>query len=136
MNKLRRIYLTVIVAVLSVSGCSKKEAAKIAVPKPPQAEAKSPEATPDAAPPAPSIVTAPADSGSTLANTGVPSPEDADLLRFVQGKVESFLNGQGRNPTSLEELIRFKYLTAIPEAPAGKKFVFDKDTSSVKLVNQ
>ena len=41
-----------------------------------------------------------------------------------------------RKPRDLQQLVAEKYLTAVPPAPKGKKYVIDQATLAVKSVNQ
>jgi len=38
--------------------------------------------------------------------------------------------------TDLEQLVTYRVIRAVPAAPAGKKYVFDAQTGTAKLVNQ
>lgn len=126
---------------LLVGGCGKKEEAGAPAPEhikglPTMPAAPASALQPAVAPP-PTEGTAAAPAAAPAADApALPGPNDANLLPYVQGAIESFLNGEGRNPTSFDEVIKKGYLRSLPAAPPGKKFMFDKETSSAKLVNQ
>lgn len=64
-----------------------------------------------------------------------PDPVEDRNLGPLQMASDSFYNRFQRAPSSLEEMVRAGQLTAIPRAPAGKKYSVDATTGEVKLVS-
>lgn len=52
----------------------------------------------------------------------------------LQAAVTQFQVGEGRNPTSLQELVDKQYLKAIPTPPRGSQLVYDPKTGEVGIV--
>jgi len=50
--------------------------------------------------------------------------------------IEMFQVDQGRFPKDLNELVTMKYISRIPDAPVGKKLVYDANAGTVKVVAQ
>ncbi|HOJ39209.1 MAG TPA: hypothetical protein PKW42_00715 [bacterium] len=55
-----------------------------------------------------------------------------ELLPLKQ-LIDSFRAQEGRNPSSLQELVEKGYTQEIPRPPAGKHYVYDPNTGSVTL---
>ena len=54
----------------------------------------------------------------------------------IDAAINRFQVDEGRNPKDLNELVAKKYLAELPKAPVGKKFEYDANTGTVKLVAQ
>jgi competence protein ComGC len=54
-------------------------------------------------------------------------------LQAIQNAINSFKGTNDRNPTSLDELVTAGFLTELPAAPEGQKFVYDAQTGSVTV---
>ncbi len=55
-----------------------------------------------------------------------------DVLPLKQ-LIDSFKAQEGRNPSSLQELVERGYTREIPQPPPGKQYVYDPSTGSVKV---
>jgi len=55
-----------------------------------------------------------------------------DVLPLKQ-LIDSFKAQEGRNPSSLQELVEKGYTREIPQPPPGKQYVYDPSTGSVKV---
>ena len=91
-------------------------------------------------------------SGSSGASSGNPATAPADYLRSITKAqqnavktvdlsaltkaIQMFQVEQGRLPKDLNELVAMKYISKIPDAPFGKKIVYDADSGAVKMVAQ
>ena len=111
-------FLAVALAFL-LSGCHKK------------AEV---DATPVAENPTAPAVAAAITATKAVVNTGSLAAEaEAAILEQLTQAVRKYGMEKQRVPKSLDELVAAGYLTQLPEAPAGKKFVLDARTMDVTL---
>ncbi len=75
-------------------------------------------------------------SSPPSSSAGAADQAQTDLaLNELTQAVRKYAVEQRRVPKALDELVTNGYLTAIPSAPAGKKFVIDKNLQ-VYLANQ
>lgn len=56
--------------------------------------------------------------------------EKAAISRAIQG----FQEAEGRNPTSLQELVDKQYLPSLPREPVGYRFQYDPQTGAFDTV--
>ncbi|HYG21943.1 MAG TPA: hypothetical protein VEH04_04110 [Verrucomicrobiae bacterium] len=54
----------------------------------------------------------------------------------INQAIQLFQAEHGRNPTSLDELVKTKFLARIPDAPHGMKIVYDANAGHAKVVRQ
>jgi hypothetical protein len=127
-------------AAVAISGCKKNEPAAEAPP----AEKKSggvsiAEAAPEGQPAPTPTTTAPAETPAAPpaeADPGSVSPEPMDVnISRLQSVVDSYYAENKRVPT-FEILLAGKYLNGLPTPPAGKKYVIDAKSITVKSVNK
>lgn len=57
-------------------------------------------------------------------------------LRVLNQLVAGFTMSNNRLPVDLEELVKLKLISRVPPAPAGKKFVIDRQFNRVILADQ
>lgn len=114
-------FLAVALALL-LSGCHKK--AEVA-------------ATPKADNPTTPAATAGPTVTKSVASTGSLSAEaEAAILEQLTQAVRKYGVEKQRVPKSLEELVAAGYLTNLPQAPEGKKFVLNAKTMDVTLAKR
>ncbi len=99
----------------------------------PENASTAPAKTPAAATNAGSMLTAPVDYIAGSIQAGEKSKETIDLI-VLRKAIESFQQEEGRNPSSLEELVQKTYLRGMPKPPAGRKFDYDASSGQVRLV--
>lgn len=66
----------------------------------------------------------------------IPANDPAATLSALTQAVRKFAFEKRQAPATVEELATAGYVQAVPPAPAGKKFVIDKNRMVVELVNQ
>lgn len=99
-----------------------------------------------AAPTAPPTATA-ADPGAATTAATAPetaakpsefaTPEVVDVnLATLQEAVESYTRATKRKAVDLQQLVTEHYLTVVPPAPKGRRYVLDQATQTVKSVNK
>lgn len=81
------------------------------------------------------VMTAPADYLGTLGRGRQYAEKTVDTAS-VNKAIQMFQVDKGRYPKDLNELVRDKYLTRLPEAPYGMKLDYDPNTGQVKVVKQ
>jgi hypothetical protein len=54
----------------------------------------------------------------------------------LSAAVAHFYDGKGRLPANLEELVQAGFIKALPEPPAGKRFVLDPSSMQVLALPQ
>ncbi|HSH93141.1 MAG TPA: hypothetical protein VK968_03270 [Roseimicrobium sp.] len=128
--------------ILTPVACGKKEE-KRSTPSPTPSVSKSSVnlntvagETPAAPTPPPTAAPTEAAPAAAAAAAEAPVAADQDAVTKVTYALQSFSIAMGRNPSSLDELIKSGYLKALPAPPAGKKFKFDPDRMTLTLVNQ
>jgi hypothetical protein len=149
----RRVFIACGLALTFVSGCGKK-----AETPPPQApEVKSsavsslldnsapakPEApapgapAPETAPTAPQeAAAAPTDKLPTAsAEAGKNAIQTPTAIKITEA-MQRFLERNNRLPKDFNELVSSKFLPSMPAAPTGKKYVLDRKTLQVVIVDQ
>ena len=63
------------------------------------------------------------------------TPESFDpAIGNLQSVVDSYYSETKQKPASIDELVRKHYLPVAPTAPAGKKYIIDQKTMTVKSV--
>jgi hypothetical protein len=72
--------------------------------------------------------------GSTLATARRTTQIKTDLIS-VDRAIQAFQADRARNPESLDELIKEGFLHKLPELPVGKKYSYDPNTGTVKVVD-
>ena len=80
-------------------------------------------------------LSAPADYLGALAKGKQSSESKIESVSLNQS-VQLFYAQEGRYPKDLDELVTEKYLPRLPQAPFGKKIVYDANSGQVKVVNQ
>lgn len=78
-------------------------------------------------------LSAPADYLGAVNRAGKSAVESVDLAS-VQQAIQQYQAGEKRAPETLEDLVTKGYLAALPIAPAGQHFVYDRATGRVRLV--
>jgi hypothetical protein len=150
-----RIFAAGCLAMMIVSGCGKK------AESPPQAQtpetkassvssviergaaAKAETPAPGASVPEAASVTTPAETAtaptdklptasSAAARTAIQTPTAIKITEAMQ----RFLERNNRLPKDFNELVSSKFLPSMPPAPAGKKYVLERTTLQVVLVDQ
>jgi hypothetical protein len=81
------------------------------------------------------IMQAPADYIGGLGRAKQNAGATADVASLNQA-IGQFQIDKGRFPTDLDELVKEKYLTKIPDAPYGMKIDYDAAKGTVKVVNK
>jgi hypothetical protein len=118
------VCMAVAIGVLSFAGCSKHqptEATNNPVPPPASAPENGANPTLAAKPNVPPVTVAPA------------GPDPAPMLAQLTQVLRRFSAEQRQVPKSLNELVAAGYLTALPAAPAGKKFAIEPKRLEVVL---
>jgi len=82
-----------------------------------------------------SVITAPVDYLGAVGQAQQKAVKTVDTAALNQA-VQLFQVQEGRLPKDLNELVEQKYIGAIPQAPQGKKIVYDATTGTVKIVAQ
>jgi hypothetical protein len=80
-----------------------------------------------------SVITAPVDYLGAIDKGQQHAIKTIDVASINQA-IQMFQVSEDRLPKSLEELVEMKYLPKFPEAPRGKKIVYDANTGTIKLV--
>ena len=52
----------------------------------------------------------------------------------LESAIQQFQAMEDRLPASFEELVKQRYLAALPEAPRGRRFTYDPQTGRVALI--
>jgi hypothetical protein len=78
-------------------------------------------------------LTAPVDYVGAVGQAQKTAAKVVDLVQ-VQQALRQFQAGEGRNPATLEELVKEGYLAALPKLPAGLKLDYNPATGQVKAV--
>jgi hypothetical protein len=104
-----------------LAGCSDKQ--------------NSPSATTNAASSGGSVLTAPVDYLDAVARAKTTAEKTVDTVS-LNNAIQMFRVEQGRNPTSLDELVKEKVIPRLPTAPYGMKIVYDTNSGTVKVVKQ
>jgi hypothetical protein len=60
------------------------------------------------------------------------SGNSADV-RYLTRLVRRFAIEQQQVPKDLDDLVRLKYLTSVPTAPLGQRFVIDRKKAAVRM---
>jgi hypothetical protein len=81
------------------------------------------------------LATAPADYLGSITKAQQNAVKSVDVSALTKA-IQMFEAEQGRLPKDLQELAAMKYIPKIPDAPAGKKIVYDSSNGSVKIVAQ
>lgn len=82
-----------------------------------------------------SVITAPVDYLGALDKGQQQAIKTVDVATINQA-IQTFQVSEDRLPKSLEELVQMKYLPKMPEAPRGKKIVYDGNAGTIKIVAQ
>lgn len=72
--------------------------------------------------------------GHTLAKAKNTALTKTDLIT-VDRAIQSFMADRGKNPESLDELIKEGFLPRLPDLPTGKKYSYNAQTGEVKIVD-
>lgn len=59
--------------------------------------------------------------------------ESQAQLQTLRSAVMSFKAMEGRNPSSLDELVEKRFISQLPTPPRGKRYVYDAGTGEVGL---
>lgn len=93
------------------------------------------EAPPAAPPPSQPASAAPALGLPPVAappNSGPRTPQHAELFNAFY----KFVNDKGRVPRDVEELVSSQYLAPLPPPPPGKKYLLNKQSLELSLVDR
>lgn len=82
-----------------------------------------------------SVITAPVDYLGAIDKAQQQAIKTVDVAS-INKAIQNFQVSEDRLPKSLEELVQMKYLPKMPEAPRGKKIVYDANAGTVKIVAQ
>lgn len=136
---LSRIALLLLVVSLVANGCRRRSTAN-GIPQTPiatdtsveQPAAIAPAAKPNIPPPVPGsekiadkLPTAPPNASKT-------SPIDQPLTEALH----RFFEANNRMPSDFDELVRAKFIPALPPPPAGKRYAIDRPNMQVVLISQ
>ncbi|MEW6303699.1 MAG: hypothetical protein AB1705_09525 [Verrucomicrobiota bacterium] len=110
--------LPVAVLALALAGCGEKSA---------------PDSAPASGSSSGSPVTAPVDYLGAQAKAKKSAEKDV-ILASVNQAIQAFQVAEGRNPKDLDELVKGKYLKALPEAPYNTKIEYDAQRGEIKIV--
>src|SRR6187549_2940709 len=102
-----------LVSAFFLAGCSDKQ--------------NSPSATTNAASSGGSVLTAPVDYLDAVARAKTTAEKTVDTVS-LNNAIQMFRVEQGRNPTSLDELVKEKVIPRLPTAPYGMKIVYDTNS--------
>ncbi len=80
-------------------------------------------------------VTAPVDYLSAIAKGKQTAVKTVDITSLEKA-VELFGADKGRNPKDLDELVKEKYISKLPDAPYGMKLSYDANSGRVQVVPQ
>lgn len=124
---MKRLLPILVVVLLPLIGCGRKEQASQSTP-----------------PPSPSdgVSTNQQDStgqalekyGRTMATVKKSTEVKMDLIT-VNNAILAFQADRGENPASLDELVTEKFLPKLPPLPAGKKYSYNPQTGEAKVVD-
>ena len=124
-NFAKKISPCLALLVLLASGCGKHSPAENTTPAPPVAAVDA----------AGNMTQPPARQSRNVAPVTVPEADASAMLTRLTEVVRRYSVEHRRVPQSLDEVVAAKYLTGLPAAPAGKKFVIDKKTLQVSLAS-
>ncbi len=82
-----------------------------------------------------SVITAPVDYLGAIGKGQQHAIKTVDTAALTQA-IQLFQVQEDRLPKDLNELVELKYIGAIPQAPQGKKILYDASTGTVKVVAQ
>jgi hypothetical protein len=82
-----------------------------------------------------SVLTAPVDYLDAVSKGQQQAVKTIDTAA-ISSAIQLFQVEHGRFPRNLDELVKEKFLTQIPQAPYGSKIVYDATTGQVKVVKQ
>ncbi|MBI3876481.1 MAG: hypothetical protein HY300_11115 [Verrucomicrobia bacterium] len=135
-----------LLVLIAAFGCGKRESREAApgASPPPQKSnvsldslVKPDEATP---PPAPAAPAAAAPEPQAKTEEPAPVPTGGPPAELAAGQmsmfVQQFFYEFHRLPNDVKELVRPNYLPYVYPPPAGKKWVIDKNTKTVKLADK
>lgn len=77
-------------------------------------------------------VTAPVDYLGAVNKAQKNSVKTIDLSSLKQA-INLFYGTEGRYPESLQELVDEKFIGAIPKAPAGQQFTYNKTSGDIRM---
>jgi hypothetical protein len=117
--------MVVMATALAVAGCGKGDGSSAGATNKPAATNES----------GGSLVTAPVDYLGAISQARHSAVKTIDVTS-VNKAISLFQVDKGRNPASLDELVREKYLAKIPEPPYGSKLVYDAVKGEAKVVQQ
>ena len=80
-------------------------------------------------------LTAPADYLGAMGKAKQSAVKTVDVAALTKA-IQMFQVDQGRLPKDLNELVAMKYIPKIPDAPFGKKIVYNATAGTVKVVAQ
>jgi hypothetical protein len=78
---------------------------------------------------------APADYAGALGRSQARAVGTIDLASLKQA-INLFNVNEGRYPKDLNELVQSKLISKVPDAPNGKKIVYDPATGNVSIVSE
>lgn len=133
-----RLTLLLLVVCLMSVGCRRRSKASGIPEAPAQSEAPVAESTPA---PRPAANTPPPVPGTEPITDKIPTaaPNASKTSPVDRGLTEAlhrFFEANNRMPTDFSELVRAKFIPAMPNPPAGKKFAIDRANMQVVLVGQ
>ena len=80
-----------------------------------------------------SVITAPVDYLGAIDKGQQHAIKTVDTAALTQA-IQLFQVQEDRLPKDLNELVELKYIAAIPQAPRGKRIVYDASTGTVKVL--
>jgi hypothetical protein len=114
--------------LLTGSGCARKsEPPSVAPPEPPATANAVPTESASTAP----VPTPPVPAATPSAEIGGNIP----AVEMLNSAINDYASAYGKAPKDLNELVKMKFITAVPPPPAGKKFVIDPVKRQVMIVN-
>ncbi|MSR64293.1 MAG: hypothetical protein EXS18_00745 [Verrucomicrobiae bacterium] len=112
------------VVAITLFGCSKSDQSNSSAPTQPSASTNQPDSTGQAL----------EKYGHTMATAKRTALTRTDLIT-VDRAIQSFQADRGKNPESLDELIKEGFLPRLPDPPKGKTYSYNPQTTEVKIVD-
>jgi len=75
----------------------------------------------------------PVDYAATLEKTRE-KLQDSKNINNITSAIRAYQSDMGKAPTNLAELVKFDYISSIPEAPEGSRFVYEEKRANLRVV--
>jgi len=120
-SPMKTLLAVLCVALLALAACGRKDS----TPASPATNASS----------GGNPLTAPADYLGAVGQAQKHSLKTVDLASVAKA-IQMFQAEEDRYPADLTELVKLKYLPALPQLPTGMQYQYDPNTGEVKAVRQ